>query len=226
MKAPDLLTLIKSPHQINPTAITKLNQVLERYPYFQLAYTLVAKIKYDEAPQKALKAIQLASLYATDRKQLKLLLENKLSYRNLVNHSATVKSPQTNDSGKSKTCVVPPAEAHQLEVDLQKTSLISDRTGDPELSLIDKLITHPPRKIKIKNDEESLSQHQGKDFVEESVYSYPRLFTETLATIMLKQDKFEKALEIYQKLKVKFPEKSTYFESLIAQIPKPPKANK
>jgi len=225
MKASDLLKLIQAPHQISPTVIAELNQVLERYPYFQLAYTLVAKIVYDNDPAEALDAIKLASIYATDRKHLKLLLENKLTYHNLVNNLGTLTSPQVYDKGSRGANLVDEAVGNPAEVDVKKPKGISDKIAFGQLNCIDKFITQPSRKIKIKNDEESLLQYQGKDFVEESVYSHPRLFTETLAQIMLKQDKFEKAIEIYQKLKKKFPEKSTYFENLIAQMPKSAKIN-
>lgn len=44
------------------------------------------------------------------------------------------------------------------------------------------------------------------------------LATETLAKIYLQQERPEKALEIYEQLKLKFPEKMPYFASLIEKI--------
>jgi len=46
------------------------------------------------------------------------------------------------------------------------------------------------------------------------------IVTETLANIFRTQGHFEKAIISYQKLQLKFPEKSTYFASLIEQIKK------
>ncbi|MEI8101070.1 MAG: hypothetical protein WCH09_05815 [Bacteroidota bacterium] len=48
----------------------------------------------------------------------------------------------------------------------------------------------------------------------------PAIVTETLANIFRTQGHFEKAIISYQKLQLKFPEKSTYFASLIEQIKK------
>ena len=44
------------------------------------------------------------------------------------------------------------------------------------------------------------------------------IVTENMALIYLKQKNFEKALEIYRRLKLKFPEKSAFFAALIKNI--------
>ena len=46
------------------------------------------------------------------------------------------------------------------------------------------------------------------------------MMTETLAKIYEKQGKKEKAIEIYNALRLKFPKKSGYFASLIKKLEK------
>ncbi|MBK6274973.1 MAG: hypothetical protein IPF58_09835 [Saprospirales bacterium] len=54
----------------------------------------------------------------------------------------------------------------------------------------------------------------------ESVSFKNDMMTETLANIYVKQGKIEKALDIYNTLRLKFPEKSAYFASLIQNLTK------
>jgi hypothetical protein len=53
-----------------------------------------------------------------------------------------------------------------------------------------------------------------------SVVENEDFYTETYATICLKQGNVSKALKIYEKLSLKFPEKSSYFAGLIEKIKK------
>jgi hypothetical protein len=80
--------------------------------------------------------------------------------------------------------------------------------------LIDKFIITNPRiephkdKTYVPNDDIS------KPFVEEA----GGLVTETLAKIYVSQGYYSKAMDIYEKLSLKFPEKSSYFASQIEKV--------
>ena len=51
-----------------------------------------------------------------------------------------------------------------------------------------------------------------------SVVEPEDLITETLANIYAQQGNFQKAIHFYEKLSLKFPEKSRYFAALIKEL--------
>jgi hypothetical protein len=81
--------------------------------------------------------------------------------------------------------------------------------------LIDKFLKEEPR-IQMRKD---LPEKQ-EDLSASSTYEHPQLVTETLAQIYNKQGNKVKALDIYEKLCLKFPEKSSYFAQKILDIKK------
>lgn len=85
----------------------------------------------------------------------------------------------------------------------------------PDINLlIEKFLKEEPR-IQIKR--EALPERQ-EDLSEASTHEDPQLVSETLAQIFHKQGNKDKALEIYEKLCLKFPEKSSYFAKKIIDI--------
>jgi len=80
--------------------------------------------------------------------------------------------------------------------------------------LIDKFIIANPRiePVKVKNEIPQIDI--SKPFVEEK----EGFVTETLARIYVKQGYYSRAIDIYEKLSLKFPEKSSYFAALIEKV--------
>ena len=59
-----------------------------------------------------------------------------------------------------------------------------------------------------------------EDLSEKSLVSQDELMTETLAKVLMKQKKYDKALEAYQILRLKYPEKNSFFANQIKKIQK------
>jgi hypothetical protein len=88
-------------------------------------------------------------------------------------------------------------------------------------NLIDKFLSGKPGPIKRgKISPEDLTENIDNEIVEKSVSESDELITETLAMLYFEQKKYDKALEAFQKLSLKYPEKSVYFASRIEEIEK------
>jgi hypothetical protein len=58
----------------------------------------------------------------------------------------------------------------------------------------------------------------SSDLAEEAVRENDDILTEKYANLLLQQSKYEKALQVFEKLSLKYPEKSVYFAARIKEI--------
>jgi hypothetical protein len=116
-----------------------------------------------------------------------------------------------------------PEDNDLLELDLDTPEeqssdlqIIPERksTRDLQSELIDKFIFANPRiePVRDKSDEPNIDI--SKPYTE----AREGLVSETLAKIYIKQGYYSKAIDIYEKLSLKFPEKSSYFASQIEKV--------
>lgn len=85
----------------------------------------------------------------------------------------------------------------------------------PAGELIDKFIREEPRITPSKS-----TFYSPANMARKSVVEPDDILTETLASIYAQQGNYQKAISIYQKLSLKFPEKSRYFAALIEELKK------
>lgn len=92
---------------------------------------------------------------------------------------------------------------------------IPDKKTLKKDDLIDKFIKDQPSISRPK-----ASFYNAKDIAASSIVDQENIVSETLAKIYMDQGHFEKAKNIYQKLSLKYPEKSSYFAALIEKAEK------
>ncbi|MEN9331693.1 MAG: hypothetical protein RLZZ94_783 [Bacteroidota bacterium] len=95
------------------------------------------------------------------------------------------------------------------KLDTQKAST----NPDHQSKIIDRFIQEEPRITPIK-----ATIYNPVNMARKSTIQPDDVVTETLAMIYAQQGNFEKAIAFYEKLSLKFPEKSVYFASLIQEL--------
>jgi hypothetical protein len=104
-----------------------------------------------------------------------------------------------------------------IETEFTYKNRESEKKGSKKLQqteLIDKFIIANPRIEPIREK----GSHQIEDLSKPHVEEKESFVTETLARIYINQGYFSKAIDIYEKLSLKFPEKSSYFAAQIEKV--------
>ncbi|MFP4046636.1 MAG: hypothetical protein ACOCZ4_01780 [Bacteroidota bacterium] len=90
---------------------------------------------------------------------------------------------------------------------------IPRKTAKQNKDLIDKFIEQTPE-IKIKQPPEETQKDISEEFVKEN----DNLLSEKLAKLYIKQGYYNKAIDAFEKLSLKYPEKSNYFAEQIQKV--------
>jgi len=103
-----------------------------------------------------------------------------------------------------------------IEAETSGSAAISERRPLSQAELIDRFILTNPKIEPAREKRDEPVVDISKPFTEET----GGFVTETLARIYVNQGYFSKAIDIYEKLSLKYPEKSSYFASRIEEIKK------
>lgn len=119
------------------------------------------------------------------------------------------------DDFRDENLLISIQKGHDANDIISPESLKQQSTRQKEHNnLIDKFISTNPKIIP--------REHKGnsEDISENSVKENDNFITDTLARIYVKQGNYAKAIFAYEKLSLKYPEKSSYFAGQIAEIKK------
>ncbi len=205
MHVQKLLKLLEQPTTLLPKDIPMLEALVKEYPYFYLGYALLAKA-YAQEQGIGRDAVQQAAAYAPDGAYFRKWLENECSSLPVFKKHTT-KSAQEDPLANNylERIVKRSAKKSTNEKTIQQFAVI-DTILEENLQF-DPLIDRLP-----------LKEEAVVDLAESKTTLDGRFATETLADIMVKQKKYKRAIEIYTRLMGKFPEKKSYFSSIIENL--------
>lgn len=238
---------IANPGLLNRDTLYELRTLLARYPYFQMVRLLYLKNLFLLHDVTFGEELRKAALYVADRKVLFYLIEGErftiapLEKQKQTEDQAGLDRTLSLIDAFLSSLPDEPAATTTADVELH-IDVTTDYTSyllreeeptpadAPQMkgqNLIDDFIEKSAEEpllssLEVKKTEAATSDSSGDEEPEENEEDMEdeSYFTETLAKIYVKQQRYSKALEIIKKLNLKYPKKNAYFADQIRFLEK------
>ncbi len=203
--------LIKNPSSLEPDMVPLLESTIKAFPYCQITYSLLAKASQINGTIDINNSKSRAAAYALSRTALQQLVENNTERL----HTSEISPIQFIENTDQ--------ELSELEALLSVNKLVGEKNIADLLSeqqkiqqqIIQGFIKKNPRINRQENGIEPI-QIDLKGRLAESGSSI--IDTEAYANILIKQGKFDKAKDVYQKMILKNPKKRNYFAKKLGEL--------
>ena len=179
-----LLYIIDDPAKINDVTLDSLEDITERFPYFQVAHVLLAKGSQEVEPVQAPNKIRRAAVYAYNRN----LLRELLSYEGKSGKSAKNGSNETGFEHEEVATVEDETVSFFDAIEEKEENVTLDTFPNEN-----KVVDTPP----VANQSISLDFDEGQD--------------EYYAIDLYNNGKIEEAKQHFHKLILRYPDKKEYY---------------
>jgi hypothetical protein len=201
MEAREFIEYFKFPYRLNADTLKTLQDLTIDFPYCSGIYTLLAKNHFVVDTAEKSQFLKLSAVYANDRKKLFNFI-NDIPDENIILNHIPYSIEMTENIEKGD------------DISLE----IAKKESGSKDDLIEKFIREKPG-ISFKNEdivsEEEEYLTETSDNENDNEY-----LTETLTKLYWKQGDRVKAIRCYEKLSLKYPEKSSYFAAQIEKVKK------
>jgi len=216
MTAEQIYQYMLNPDLLNKDTLPQLKELTERYPAFESGWILYLKnLKLLQDTSFDQELIN-GAIRIHDRRKLYLYLNHHKSESDSTAPSVeqTVDSGETTDLGLTYPVEYKLDVAENVDESIGEIARSIQRKSDKKQTLIEKFLEVQPKMPAIKEEENESPMESLKPKEQET----DELVTETLATIYAQQGYYKKAIQIFERLSLKYPEKSTYFAAQIEKI--------
>ena len=210
MNKKNFIKILQNPDNLTKKELSFLDEINREFPYFQISKAIYLKTLKNNDDIKFKKFLTSTAAFSRDRKILFDFIMNGQNQNEKVyfnkNEISTVLIENT--ATKDETI-----EENSF-VEWLKLSNLKPIDRSNETETIDKFISKKP-KLKVE-----VYENESTDDTIDDVSNQASYMTETLARLYLNQKNFEKAIQSYKILILKFPEKNSYFADQIKKIKK------
>ena len=208
MNKKNFIKILQNPENLTAEELSFLDEINREFPYFQISKAIYLKTLKNNDDIKFKKFLSSTAAFSRDRKILFDFIMNGQNQNEKVyfnkNEISTVLIENT--ATKEETI-----EENSF-VEWLKLSNLKPIDRSNETETIDKFISKKP-KLKVE-----VYENESTDDTIDDVSNQASYMTETLARLYLNQKNFEKAIQSYKILILKFPEKNSYFADQIKKI--------
>lgn len=226
--------LVAHPANLSMSDVKTVEVITKQYPYCQLGHILLAKgYHIHHVEELAFEKIRHASVHSLSRNALRKLING--SFKNEISSTTQpkfdseylykfAKEPVNQFVNSPEEDIIEQTEMISNLDMLTNSSAVEDILLDDivqrkqlQNSIIDSFLMKDPGLIRTtKSQLEAMGKQE--DLSVGSAKLEKGIVTESYAKILTMQGRRDKAIEVYEKLILKFPEKKTYFASKIQEL--------
>ncbi len=230
IKSPkDFINLISNFDPENGNQKKELENLIFKFPYFQLAHAIYLKSLKVQDKFNFDMFLKKTAILSSKRKLIFNWIENnENNLFKIIEKESTVEirepSHINNEDGATtvKTNKTEKEEHKKYFVDwvLSYSNFEKENENSPLESKIEIINSFLEKNPKIPNTKEKGDEDDFLNYASNNKFNKSELMTETLAKIYFNQKKIKKAIYAYKILSLKYPEKSSFFANQIKKLQK------
>lgn len=211
MNATQFVELIQKADRLEKGDYLLLKKVQKNFPYFHVAHALSSRFEAMQQDTNPSPSLPLAAVTSSDRKWLKKWLTHPIGASETMSAQEGNTATEAVASPKPKKRSAPKEDLIESIKRKDKKEILDVKKQEQ----IDLIKAFSKKDIKLATIKEIEANQNTENLADASTTLNDQVLSETFAKILLKQSKKAMAIEIYEKLALKFPEKRAYFADLI-----------
>lgn len=205
--------LVKHPNEISTDVIPRLEATIKAFPYCQIPYSLLAKASGLAGTEELERTKPLAAAYALSRIALQQLVES-----NNERYDASENIADAVVLNENIIAVALEDNIILIDEAISETAVLLTQKSEEQKrqqQIIEGFMKRNPRIIRQDSNVEPVIADFSERVAKSGTGS---IETEAFAKILIRQGKIDKAIDLYQKLILKNPEKRNYFAKKLSEL--------